>query len=128
MQRFAEAGGFRMWRTIRSVAVLTCAAVVVAVGFTTAAGAKATGNDGAGTNDGAGVLAEPVLLSLGKPVTTSSNGGCCPAANAGGGKTTTRWARGAGHDPQWIYVDLGATAQLSRVRLQSDTSGGPAHA
>ncbi|MGW5722366.1 PQQ-dependent sugar dehydrogenase [Amycolatopsis sp. NPDC003865] len=62
------------------------------------------------------------LLSLGKPVTASSSGGCCPAANAVDGDSATRWASAAGVDPQWIYVDLGAVAHVSRVRLQWDAS------
>ncbi|SEF36434.1 Glucose/arabinose dehydrogenase, beta-propeller fold [Amycolatopsis pretoriensis] len=62
------------------------------------------------------------LLSQGKPVTASSSGGCCPAANAVDGDSATRWASAAGVDPQWIYVDLGAAAHVSRVRLQWDAS------
>jgi glucose/arabinose dehydrogenase len=62
------------------------------------------------------------LLSQGKPVTASSAGGCCPAVNAVDGNSATRWASVAGVDPQWIYVDLGATAHISRVRLQWDAS------
>ena len=73
----------------------------------------------------AAVAAAPAadaLLSQGKPVTASSSGGCCPAPNAVDGDSATRWASVAGADPQWIYVDLGATAHVSRVRLQWDTS------
>ncbi len=66
--------------------------------------------------------ADEVLLSRNKPVTASSSGGCCPAKNAVDGNTGTRWASGAGKDPQWIAVDLGAPAQVTRVRLQWDTS------
>ncbi|MGW3963255.1 PQQ-dependent sugar dehydrogenase [Amycolatopsis sp. NPDC005003] len=62
------------------------------------------------------------LLSQGKPVTASSSGGCCPAPNAVDGDSSTRWASAAGVDPQWIYVDLGATVHVSRVRLQWDAS------
>ncbi|MGW4063694.1 PQQ-dependent sugar dehydrogenase [Amycolatopsis sp. NPDC004747] len=62
------------------------------------------------------------LLSQGKPVTASSSGGCCPAANAVDGNSATRWASAAGVDPQWIYVDLGASVHVSRVRLQWDAS------
>jgi len=96
---------------IRGLAVLTGAAVVLAAGLTTVAIANA------------GVTpAADVLLSQGKPVTTSSNGGCCPAGNAVDGKSTTRWASSANKDPSWIYVDLGAVATISRVRLQWDKS------
>jgi glucose/arabinose dehydrogenase len=69
----------------------------------------------------ADVLA-PVLLSRNKPVVASSSGGCCAPANAVDGNSGTRWASGAGRDPQWIHVDLGATASISRVRLQWDAS------
>ena len=62
------------------------------------------------------------LLSLNKPVTASSSGGCCGAPFAVDGDSTTRWASASGVDPQWIYVDLGATAHVSRVRLQWDLS------
>jgi glucose/arabinose dehydrogenase len=62
------------------------------------------------------------LLSQGKPVTASSSGGCCAPKNAVDGDSSTRWASGSGTDPQWIYVDLGAVAHVSRVRLQWDAS------
>ena len=71
---------------------------------------------------GSAAPAAATLLSQGKPVTASSSGGCCPAANAVDGNSATRWASAAGVDPQWIYVDLGATAHVSRVRLQWDAS------
>jgi glucose/arabinose dehydrogenase len=62
------------------------------------------------------------LLSRNKPVTVSSSGGCCPPGNAVDWDSTTRWASAAGVDPQWIYVDLGVSAHISRVRLQWDAS------
>jgi glucose/arabinose dehydrogenase len=62
------------------------------------------------------------LLSRNKPVTASSSGGCCAPKNAVDGNSSTRWASGAGKDPQWIYVDLGSTVNVHRVRLQWDAS------
>jgi glucose/arabinose dehydrogenase len=62
------------------------------------------------------------LLSRNKPTKASSSGGCCPPQGAVDGNSATRWASGAGIDPSWIYVDLGVTAQISRVRLQWDLS------
>jgi glucose/arabinose dehydrogenase len=62
------------------------------------------------------------LLSRNKPVTASSSGGCCAPKNAVDGNSSTRWASGSGNDPQWIYVDLGATVNVHRVRLQWDAS------
>jgi glucose/arabinose dehydrogenase len=73
------------------------------------------------TNNRAAAAAD-VLLSRNKPVVASSSGGCCPPKNAVDGNSTTRWASGAGKDPQWIYVDLGASAHVTRVRLQWDLS------
>jgi glucose/arabinose dehydrogenase len=66
--------------------------------------------------------AADTLLSRNQPVTASSSGGCCAPANAVDGNAATRWASAANIDPSWIYVDLGATAQISRVRLQWDAS------
>ncbi|XVV07189.1 discoidin domain-containing protein [Actinosynnema sp. CA-248983] len=59
-----------------------------------------------------------VLLSQGKPTTASSeeNAGA-PAAAATDGDPGTRWSS-AFSDPQWLQVDLGAPAVLSRVNLQ----------
>jgi len=96
---------------IRGLAVLGCAAVVVAGGLATAVVAGAADRPAA-----------PVLLSRNKPVTASSQSGTFVAKNAVDGKATTRWASTAGKDPSWIYVDLGGTAQISRVRLQWDKS------
>src|SRR5262245_20902659 len=61
--------------------------------------------------------AAPTLLSQAKPVTASSteNAGT-PAAAAVDGDAGTRWSSAAA-DPQWIQVDLGATATVSQVVL-----------
>ncbi|WP_405109450.1 DUF1996 domain-containing protein [Micromonospora sp. NBC_01405] len=58
------------------------------------------------------------LLSQGRPATASSteNGGT-PAANAVDGNNGTRWGS-AFSDPQWLRIDLGATATVSRVVLR----------
>jgi hypothetical protein len=61
-------------------------------------------------------------LSQGRPATASSteNGGT-PASAAVDGNTTTRWSS-AFSDPQWLQVDLGATATLSRVVLNWESA------
>ncbi|GIE92891.1 hypothetical protein Ari01nite_03560 [Paractinoplanes rishiriensis] len=61
--------------------------------------------------------AADTLLSQGKPAlaSTSENGGA-PAAAAVDGNTGTRWGS-AWADPQWLRVDLGATATVSSVQL-----------
>ena len=67
--------------------------------------------------------AAPTLLSQNKPVTASSEGGSGYVAKyAVDGSTSTRWASVRDSDPQWIYVDLGATAQISEVKLTWDLS------
>ncbi|SEC17099.1 discoidin domain-containing protein [Streptomyces sp. TLI_105] len=71
--------------------------------------------------------AAPVLLSQGKPAIASSqeNGGT-PASAAVDGDPGTRWSS-AFADPQWIQVDLGAPAALSRVDLRWETAYGKAY-
>ncbi|HEX8865913.1 MAG TPA: PQQ-dependent sugar dehydrogenase, partial [Lentzea sp.] len=67
--------------------------------------------------------AADVLLSQGKPTTESASGGANYAPkNAVDGNSGTRWASKSNTDPAWIRVDLGASANISRVRLQWDLS------
>ena len=62
--------------------------------------------------------AADTLLSQGRPALASSqeNGGA-PAAAAVDGRADTRWGS-AWSDPQWLRVDLGATATITGVQLQ----------
>ncbi|MFE9696696.1 discoidin domain-containing protein [Streptomyces sp. NPDC006270] len=71
--------------------------------------------------------AAPVLLSQGQPVTASSeeNHGT-PATAAVDGNPTTRWSSAAS-DPQWIRVDLGATARISQVVLDWEAAYGTSY-
>jgi F5/8 type C domain/PQQ-like domain len=66
------------------------------------------------------------LLSLARPVAVSSteNTGT-PGSAAVDGSTTTRWSS-AFSDPQWIYVDLGATHTVNRVVLNWEAAYGKA--
>jgi beta-glucosidase len=66
--------------------------------------------------------AATTLLSQGQPTTASSteNAGT-PASAATDGNTGTRWSS-AFADPQWLQVDLGATATVSQVVLQWETA------
>jgi hypothetical protein len=58
------------------------------------------------------------LLSQGKTATASSvENASFPASAAVDGNTGTRWSS-AFSDPQWLEVDLGATASISQVVLQ----------
>ncbi|RZS79025.1 F5/8 type C domain-containing protein [Motilibacter rhizosphaerae] len=67
---------------------------------------------------GGSAHAADALLSQGKTATASSteNAGSA-AANAVDGNTGTRWSS-AFSDPQWLQVDLGATATVTSVTLQ----------
>ncbi|MER5200387.1 discoidin domain-containing protein [Streptomyces sp. NPDC002755] len=60
--------------------------------------------------------AAEVLLSQGRPATASSTEGVFSARSAVDGDPGTRWSS-AFADPQWIQVDLGVRAEISRVAL-----------
>jgi hypothetical protein len=51
-------------------------------------------------------------LALNRPVTCSPTPQY-PCAQAVDGNAGTRWASAQGVDPQWIYVDLGATTAIT---------------
>ncbi|MBE1489072.1 discoidin domain-containing protein [Plantactinospora soyae] len=70
--------------------------------------------------------AAPALISQGRPATASSteNGGT-PASAAVDGDNGTRWSS-AFTDPQWLQVDLGASAAISQVVLRWEAAHGRA--
>jgi hypothetical protein len=72
---------------------------------------------------------EPVLLSQGRPAAASSlESSAFPASAAFDGNLTgTRWASREGVDPQWLQVDLGAPATVSRVKLNWEAAYGKAY-
>jgi len=67
------------------------------------------------------------LISQGKTATASSveNAGTPASAAVDGNTTTTRWSS-AFADPQWLSVDLGATATVTRVVLNWEAAYGHA--
>ncbi|MFI9389000.1 beta-1,3-glucanase family protein [Kutzneria sp. NPDC052558] len=66
------------------------------------------------------------LISQGKTATASSTENASfGAANAVDGNTGTRWSS-AFSDPQWVEVDLGATATLNQVVLNWEAAYGKA--
>jgi F5/8 type C domain len=70
--------------------------------------------------------AASTLLSQGQPATASSvENASFPASNAVDGNTTTRWSS-AFSDPQWIQVDLGASASITQVVLHWEAAYGKA--
>jgi hypothetical protein len=83
---------------------------------TATATATATASTTTGTN-----------IALNKPATASSIENSGTTANlAVDGSTTTRWSSAAS-DPQWLSVDLGGTASITRVRLNWETAYGKAY-
>ncbi|MFZ2311599.1 MAG: discoidin domain-containing protein, partial [Methylobacter sp.] len=69
-----------------------------------------------------GAVAAPVNLALNKTaVASSSENSTLPAAAAFDGNAKTRWSS-AFSDPQWIYVDLGASYTVNKVKLKWDTA------
>jgi len=70
--------------------------------------------------------AADAVISQGRPVTASSaeNAGT-PASAAVDGNAGTRWSS-AFSDPQWIRVDLGATATITQVTLNWEAAYGRA--
>jgi hypothetical protein len=83
---------------------------------------KGTAASGSHTSSYALTVGTPstaVLLSQGKPASASSlESSSLPAGNAFDGNLTgTRWASKEGVDPQWLRVDLGATAKITQVKL-----------
>jgi hypothetical protein len=75
---------------------------------------------------GTQVSIDATQLSQGKTATASSVEAAYVAANAVDGKAATRWSS-AFSDAQWISVDLGATASISRVVLNWEAAYGKAY-
>ncbi len=106
--------GQKVGRTIRSrVAIAT--AVTLVASFVAIAQSQAAS------------AADP-LISQNKPATASSveNAGGTPAYAADDGNLTSRWAS-VQSDPQWLEIDLGATATISQVVLNWEVAYGKAY-
>ncbi|WP_225408528.1 discoidin domain-containing protein [Stigmatella hybrida] len=67
---------------------------------------------------GGGGTGPTLQLALNRSVYASSMEGGNTAEQAVDGSTGSRWSSAWGVDPQWLYVDLGAAAQVSRVKIQ----------
>jgi hypothetical protein len=80
-----------------------------------ASGSSAGSNQATATTAGGGT-GGGTLLSQGKPATASSTETTLVAANAVDGDPATRWGS-AFTNTEWITVDLGATATITRVVL-----------
>jgi hypothetical protein len=72
-------------------------------------------------------------LALSHRVTASSTESRMLSASfAVDGKVTTRWSsnlsrNGTGHDPEWMYVDLGSVHTIGEVKLQWEAAYGKAY-
>jgi hypothetical protein len=98
----------RLWRRLIPVAVLALIVAYLGVVQFTAQAAD-------------------TLISQGKTATASSQEGAdVAAANAVDGNAGTRWSSQFS-DPQWLQVDLGATATISSVVLQWEGAYGKAY-
>lgn len=58
------------------------------------------------------------LISLNRPVYSSSSLGGNTADHVVDGDENTRWESVWQQDPQWIYVDLGASADISKIAVK----------
>ncbi|GAB4050107.1 ThuA domain-containing protein [Catellatospora paridis] len=66
-------------------------------------------------------------LALNRPaVASSTENATYPASAAVDGQAATRWAS-AFSDPQWIYVDLGSSKTINRVKLTWEAAYGSAY-
>lgn len=86
--------------------------------------AKATDNGGVTSNSNVVTVAvngPSSNLALNRPGTASSTTGSFVASNAFDASLTTRW-ESAYTDPQWVYVDLGNTYSISRVKITWETA------
>jgi hypothetical protein len=88
--------------------------------------ATATDNGGLTANASVNIVVNNATnpnLALNKPSTASSVVGGNVANNATDGVATSRW-ESAFADPQWIYVDLGATYSVNRVKITWENAYG----
>ena len=102
-----------------SVATVSTAGIVTGVAIGTAT-ITVTTQDGSKTATCAVTVttATATNVALNKTATSSSiEGTGFEAAKAFDGNTTTRWSSAAGVSTAWIYVDLGATYNISRIVL-----------
>jgi endoglucanase Acf2 len=85
---------------------------------------KAVNSGGASSASNEANATTATDLALNQPVTASSieNGGTL-ASYAVDGNSTTRWSTQFS-DPQWIYVDLGSTYNITELKLNWENAAG----
>ena len=122
-------GGWQAWRTLSKTGVALSAGIQVLRVVIDAAGATGVvGNLNYLQVTSAAVSTPPPAaaanLALGRAASSSSNENTSYVASlAVDGSTSSRWSS-AFSDPQWLAVDLGASASISRVVLRWETAYG----
>jgi endoglucanase Acf2 len=108
-QNIAATGGWQVWTTLTATVNLNAGTQTLRL-HASAGGWNINWMQFANSN--------PIVnLALNKPVTTSSNENAGTPGNlAVDGNLSTRWSS-AFSDPQWLYVDLGATYNINRVKV-----------
>lgn len=113
----AQTLGEKMWSGTTGTAYST---------FTT--WCSAIGNAPGTSLEGPSPTPVPGNLAAGQPVTASSveSGTSFTADKAVDSRTTTRWSS-ARTDPQWIYVDLGQSYNVNRVKILWEAAYGKSY-
>ncbi len=118
-------GGWETWANVTGTVTPPPGSQQLYLVFTGAAGSLFDIDDF--TFNGGTVPPDPTGdLARGKPATASSQEGAYAPGLAVDGSATTRWSS-LFTDPQWIQVDLGATTNISRVRLTWEAAYGSAY-
>ena len=112
--------------TVTAAATASPGSATITISGAAASGTKTATLGVTVTGPGGGT---PVLLSQGKTATASTvESSSYPASAAfDGNLTSTRWSSKEGSDPQWLRVDLGATANVSEVKLTWEAAYGKAY-
>jgi hypothetical protein len=110
----AATGGWQTWTTVNATATLSAGIQTLRVHASTG---------GFNINWISFTANQSSLnLALNKPTATSSTESVAfPGSSAVDGNLGTRWASAAA-DPQWIYVDLGANYNVTRVKVTWETA------
>ena len=100
-----------------AVATVSTTGLVTAVAAGSATITVTTQDGGRTATSAVSVTSTAANLALGRPTFVSSTETASyPGSAAVDGNTTTRWSS-LFADPQWIYVDLGSTYNINRVKV-----------
>jgi hypothetical protein len=120
-----DTGGWQSWQTRTTTVTLAAGVQALRVVLDTNGASGGVGNlDLLRITAGIAPPSPPASpnLALNRPATASSlESGSYPAQHVTDGRLWTRWSSSFS-DPQWIAVDLGATATIERVVLRWETA------